>query len=308
MNVLFILLGKIFPLYLTIFVGFILTKYFKVKREQIAFLLIYILGPVVIFFAVLSIEINLQLVFLPMFIYIFGSLIAFYILYKYKNQWKDASVNTLAFTCGTGNSGYFGIPLAMILLEPSVANIFIFGTLASILYENSTGFFVTAKGSFTARQSIMKVIKLPVLYSFIAGIIFNILGFRTPEVIVPYFENFKWAYGLLGMMMLGMGMKGFNIHEDFDKKYIKIAYFYKFIFWPGVVLAIIFIDKNFINFLNEDIYKVLFLFSIIPLAGNTVTLAILLKAKPEKASFTVLLSTLISVIYIPVVLALYGGF
>ncbi|RXJ67903.1 transporter [Halarcobacter ebronensis] len=308
MNVLFILLGKIFPLYLTIFVGFILTRYFRVKREHIAFLLIYILGPVVIFFAVLSIEINLQLVFLPMFIYIFGSLIAFYILYKYKNQWKDASVNTLAFTCGTGNSGYFGIPLAMILLEPSVANIFIFGTLASILYENSTGFFVTAKGTFTARQSIMKVIKLPVLYSFIAGIIFNILGFKTPEVIIPYFENFKWAYGLLGMMMLGMGMKGFNIHEDFDKKYIKIAYFYKFIFWPGVVLAIIFIDKNFINFLNEDIYKVLFLFSIIPLAGNTVTLAILLKAKPEKASFTVLLSTLISVIYIPVVLALYGGF
>jgi len=74
------------------------------------------------------------------------------------------------------------------------------------------------------------------------------------------------------------------------------------------MLIIIFADKTFFNFLNEDIYKVLFLMSIVPLAGNTVTLAILLKAKPEKASFTVLLSTLISVIYIPVVLALYGGF
>ena len=52
----------------------------------------------------------------------------------------------------------------------------------------------------------------------------------------------------------------------------------------------------------------MFLFSIVPLAGNTVTLAVLLKAKPEKASFTVLLSTSVSVVYIPVVLALYGGF
>lgn len=308
MNIFFIILGKIAPLYANIAIGYILTKYFKVKREQIAFLLVYILGPIVIFFAVLSIEINVQLVFLPLFIFFFGSAIAFYILKKYKNQWKDASVNTLAFTCGTGNTGYFGIPLAMILLEPSAANIFIFGTLASLLYENTTGFYVTAKGSFTARQSIMKILKLPLLYAFIAGLLCNFLGFRTPEFVVPYFENFKWAYGILGMMMLGMGMKGFNINEDFDKKYIKISYFYKFIFWPAIVLAIIFVDKSFINFLNEQIYQVMFLFSIVPLAGNTVTLAVLLKAKPEKASFTVLLSTLFSVVYIPVVLALYGGF
>jgi len=308
MNIFFIILGKIAPLYLNIGIGYILAKYFRIKREQIAFLLVYILGPVVIFFAVLSIEINMQLVFLPLFIFIFGSVIAFYILKKYKNEWNDASVNTLAFTCGTGNTGYFGIPLAMILLEPSVANIFIFGTLASLLYENTTGFYVTAKGSFTARQSIIKVLKLPLLYAFIAGLSFNLVGFRTPEVIVPYFENLKWAYGILGMMMLGMGMKGFNLHEDFDKKYIRISYFFKFIFWPVVVLAIIFVDKTFINFLNEEIYKVMFLFSIVPLAGNTVTLAVLLKAKPEKASFTVLLSTIVSVIYIPVMLAIYGGF
>eukprot|EP01029_Cantina_marsupialis_P031578 TRINITY_DN91445_c1_g1_i3.p1 TRINITY_DN91445_c1_g1~~TRINITY_DN91445_c1_g1_i3.p1 ORF type:complete len:237 (-),score=20.61 TRINITY_DN91445_c1_g1_i3:25-735(-) len=232
----------------------------------------------------------MQLVFLPLFIYAFGSAIAFYILKRYKTQWNDASVNTLAFTCGTGNTGYFGIPLAMILLEPNAANIFIFATLASLLYENTTGFYVTAKGTFTARQSIMKIIKLPLLYAFIGGLVFNIVGFRTPEFIVPYFENFKWAYGLLGMMMLGMGMKGFNLNEDFDKKYIKISYFYKFIFWPAVVLGLIFLDKMLFNFLNEEIYRVMFLFSIVPLAGNTVTLAVLLKAKPEKASFTVLLS------------------
>ncbi len=308
MNLFFILLAKIIPLYLNIALGYIFTRYLKVKREYLAFLLVYILGPIVIFLATLSININFQLVFLPLFIFVFGSFIAFYILKKYQNTWNDASVNTLAFTCGTGNTGYFGIPLAMLLLEPQVANIFIFGTLASLLYENTTGFYVTAKGSFTARESILKVIKLPLLYAFILGLTFNFLGFNIPQVIVPYFENLKWAYGILGMMMLGMGLKGFNLKSDFDKKYIKIAYFYKFVFWPFVILCIIFVDKNFIGFLNEDIYKVLFLMSIVPLAGNTVTLAILLNATPQKASFTVLLSTLISVIYIPFVLYLYGGF
>lgn len=308
MNLFLILLGKISPLYLNIAIGYILTRYFKVKRDFIATLLIYILGPIVILFATLSIEINLQLVFLPLFVFFFGTSIAFYILRRYKNDWNDASINTLAFTCGTGNTGYFGIPLAMILLSPQSANIFIFATLASLLYENTTGFYVTAKGSFTARQSIMKVIKLPLLYAFIAGVSLNILGFRTPEFIIPYFEGFKWAYGILGMMMLGMGMKGFNLKADADIKYLKVAYFYKFIFWPATILFIIFVDKNFIGFLSQEIYKVLFLFSVVPLAGNTVTLAVLLKARPEKASFTVLLSTLISVIYIPIALIIYGGF
>lgn len=308
MSIFFTILAKVAPLYANIFIGYLLAKYLKVKREYVAFLLVYILGPFVVFFAVLSIEINVQLLFLPIFIFIFGSAIAFYILRKYKNEWSDASVNTLAFTCGTGNTGYFGIPLAMILLEPSAVNIFIFGTLASLLYENTTGFYVTAKGSFTARQSIMKVLKLPLLYAFIAGVSFNLVGFRTPDFVIPYFESLKWIFGILGMMMLGMGMKGFNLEQDFDKKYIKISYFFKFIFWPSIVLTIIFIDKSFIGFLNEEIYKVMFLFSIVPLAGNTVTLAVLLKANPEKASFTVLLSTLVSIVYIPVVLSFYGGF
>lgn len=308
MNLFFILLSKISPLYLNIIFGYILTKYLKVRRDYVAFILIYMLGPVVIFFATLSIEINLQLLFLPIFVFIFGSSIAFYILNKYKNEWKDASVNTLAFTCGTGNTGYFGIPLAMILLSAENANMFIFATLASLLYENTTGFYVTAKGSFTARQSIVKIIRLPLLYAFIAGLSLNALGVTIPSFVIPYFEVIKWIFGILGMMMLGMGMKGFNLEEDMDKKYIKIAYFFKFIFWPASILLIIFIDKSFLGLLNKDIYDVLFLFSIVPLAGNTITLAVLLNAKPQKASFTVLLSNLISIIYIPVMLLLYGGF
>ncbi|AXH08674.1 transporter [Malaciobacter halophilus] len=308
MNLFFILLGKIFPLYLNIFAGYILTKYLKVRRDIIAFLLVYILGPIVIFFATISIEINLQIVFLPIFVFLFGSVIAFYVLIRHSKHWNDASVNTLAFTCGTGNTGYFGIPLAMLLLDPLVANIFIFVTLSSLLYENTVGFYVTAKGSFTALQSIKKILRLPLVYAFILGITLNLNGVKTPEFIIPYFENLKWIYGILGMMMLGMGLKGFTLQDDFDKKYIKIAYFYKFIVWPATMLIVIFFDRTFFNFLDENIYKVLFLVSIVPLAGNTVTLAILLKAKPEKATFTVLLSTLISVVYIPLLLTLYGGF
>lgn len=308
MSIFFLLLLKIFPLYINIVLGYFSTKLLHVQRESIANILIYILGPIVVFSATLSVKIDLAIVFLPIFFYIFCSLIAFAALFVFKNTWNDPTSNILAFSAGTGNTGYFGIPLAIIFFPPYLADIYIFTVLASLLYESTTGFYVTAKGNFTVKESIKKMLKLPILYAFIFGIALNLLGIGIPDEVSSYTAQFKGAYGILGMMMLGMGLVGLKKGSDLDIKFISITFIFKFIFWPLAILGVIYLDKNFYMFLNEDLYKVMFLFAIVPLAGNTVTLAVLLNAKPEKASFTVLVSTIISVLYIPIVLALYGGF
>ncbi|MGA1931811.1 AEC family transporter [Arcobacter sp. YIC-464] len=308
MSLFFIILLKIFPLYINIVLGYLSTKFLDVKRESIANILIYILGPIVVFSATLSVKIDLSILFLPVFLYLFCSIIAFLSLFIWGKSWNDPTGNILAFSAGTGNTGYFGIPLAIIFFPPHLADIYIFTVLASLLYESTSGFYVTAKGNFTVKQSIQKMLRLPILYAFILGIICNLIGVQIPEAISAYTGQFKGAYGILGMMMLGMGLIGLQKGSDLDAKFISITFILKFIFWPLAMLAVIYIDKTYFMFLNEDLYKVLFLFSIVPLAGNTVTLAVLLNAKPQKASFTVILSTIVSILYIPIVLALYGGF
>jgi predicted permease len=310
MSLFFTLLLKIFPLYGNILFGFLSTKYLDVSRESIANLLIYILGPIVVFSATISVKIDPAVVFLPIFFYIFCSIIAFILLYLFGNSWDDPTGNILSFSGATGNTGYFGIPLAIIFFPPYLADIYIFTVLASLLFESTTGFYVTAKGNFSVKESIRKILKLPLIYAFIAGITLNILGFGIPEAIKDYTAQFKGAYGILGMMLIGMGLVGLRLKrdEDLDFKFLGILFFLKFIFWPLAILAVIYLDKTIFMFLNEDLYKVMFLFSIVPLAGNSVTLAVLLNAKPQKASFSVLLSTLVSIVYIPFVLVYYGGF
>jgi len=305
-----ILLFKILPLYINIILGYISTKFLNITREAIANLLIYILGPIVVFSATISVKIDLAILFLPIFFYIFCSILAFALFYFYKDIWRDATGNILAFSGGTGNTGYFGIPLAVLFFPPYLADIYIFTVLASLLYESTTGFYVTAKGNFSVKQSIQKILKLPLIYAFIAGIICNLLGIGIPQTISAYTAQFKGAYGILGMMLIGMGLVGLKLKKDsdLDFKFISILFILKFIFWPLSILGFIYIDKTFFMLLSEDLYRVMFLFSIVPLAGNTVTLAVLLNAKPQKASFVVLLSTIVSIIYIPIVLALYGGF
>jgi hypothetical protein len=310
MSLFFILLLKIFPLYINIILGYIATKYLHITREAIANLLIYIIGPIVVFSATISVKIDFAIIFLPIFLYVFCSLLAFLSLFLFKKSWNDPTGNILAFSTGTGNTGYFGIPLAIIFFPPYLADIYIFTVLASLLYESTTGFYVTAKGNFTVKQSLQKIMRLPLIYAFIIGVICNLLGVTIPEELMSYTAQFKGAYGILGMMLIGMGLIGLELKKgsDLDFKFISILFIVKFIFWPLAILAIIYLDKTIFMFLNHDLYKVMFLFSIVPLAGNTVTLAVLLNAKPEKASFTVLLSTIISVIYIPIVLMWYGGF
>ena len=304
----FILLMKIFPIYINIVLGYFSTKFLDVKRESVASILIYILGPIVVFSATLSVKINMSILFLPVFFYIFCSVLAFVSLYAFKKSWNDPTGNILAFSAGTGNTGYFGITLAIIFFPPYLADIYIFTVLASFLYESTTGFYVTAKGNFTVKESFNKMLKLPILYAFILGIALNLLGVGIPDVVSSYTAQFKGAYGILGMMMVGMGLMGLKKGSDLDIKFISITFILKFIFWPLAILGVIYVDREFFMFLNEELYKVMFLFAIVPLAGNTVTYAVLLNAKPEKASFTVLISTIVSIIYIPIVLALYGGF
>ncbi|MBU0924127.1 AEC family transporter [bacterium] len=309
MSLFFIILLKVLPIYINVILGFLSSKYLKVQRESVATLLIYILGPIVVFSATISVKIDFAVAILPIFLFIFGSILAFSSLAIFKNSWNDPSGNILAFSAGTGNTGYFGIPLAVIFFEPQLADIFIFTVLASLLYESTSGFYVTAKGNFTVKESLKKMSRLPILYAFILGLILNLAGFEIPDVISSYTSQFKGAYGILGMMMLGMGLMGLkNSEGNFDIKFMSITYILKFIFWPLAMLGFIYLDKTFLHFLNEDLYKVMFLFSIVPLAGNTVTLAVLLNAKPEKASLAVFLSTVISVITIPLYIYWYGGF
>ena len=305
MTIFLTLLGKILPLYFSILLGLFSTLFLSCDKNTIAKILLFILAPLIVFNATISVKLDASVLFLPLFFFLLSSTLAFILLFVFKRIYSDNTANLLAFSTSTGNTGNIGIPLAILFLEPHLVDVFIFTVLASILYQNSVGYYITAKGHFTAKESIKKVLKLPVLYAFILGIIFNISGFKIPDIFLNYADYLKGTYAILGMMLLGMGMEKMRSNDSFDLKFISYAIIIKFFLWPMIVLAFIFIDKNYIHFLNEGFYMIMFLFSIVPLAGNTVTVATILNVKPEKMSLAVFITTMISLLYIPFALYLY---
>lgn len=305
MTIFLTLLGKILPLYFSILLGLFSTLFLSCDKNTIAKILLFILAPLIVFNATISVKLDASVLFLPIFFFLLSSTLAFILLFVFKRIYSDNTANLLAFSTSTGNTGNIGIPLAILFLEPHLVDVFIFTVLASILYQNSVGYYITAKGHFTAKESIKKVLKLPVLYAFLLGIIFNISGFKIPDIFLNYADYLKGTYAILGMMLLGMGMEKMRSNDSFDLKFISYAIIIKFFLWPMIVLAFIFVDKNYIHFLNEGFYMIMFLFSIVPLAGNTVTVATILNVKPEKMSLAVFITTMISLLYIPFALYLY---
>jgi hypothetical protein len=300
------LLGKILPLYTNIVLGYLATRLLKVDRAGAAALLFYLMAPIVVFSATMGVHLDAAVALLPLFLFLFSSLMAVAALWLFKRLWPDATGNILAFTAGTGNTGYFGIALALIVFEPRVADIYIFTVLASFFYESTTGFYITAKGTFTARESLAKVLRLPVLYAFLLALILNLAGVRLPESLAEYLGQFRIAYSIIGIMLIGMGLVGFRQGRGVDRRFLALTLAIKHLLWPALIALIIWFDTRFFGLLHRDLYRVMFVFAIVPLAGNTVTLAVLLNARPEKAALAVLLSTLLSIITIPFMLAWYG--
>lgn len=298
MEIFFILLLKLLPLYFSIFLGFLANKVLKVDRESIANLLIYIIAPAVILYGVLKAEIQPSVLVLPVFFFVICSIIASVLFVMSRLLWKDSTRNIFAYMSASGNTGYFGLPVAIAIFDNGILSLMVFSILGFILFESTYGYYILARGNYTPKESFLKLLKLPALYAFVAGLVLNLSHFTLSETAVVFFEQFKGSYTLLGMMIIGMGLATVNV-KSFDLKFIGSSFAVKFLVWPLLMLGLVSVDRIFFQFFTEGIYKVMLLLSIVPLPANAVALGTQLKVHPEKAAAAVFLSTLFALVYIP---------
>lgn len=293
------LLTKLIPLYALILLGFIAGRFLGVAKGSVAALLIYIIAPVVVFNGVITTKIDFAMLFLPALFFLIASVLCLASYFLSSLILKTSERNILAFTAGAGNTGYFGLPMVMVLLGAAQFGIAVLLTLGIIVYENTLGFFITAKGQHSGRVAVMKLLCLPVIYAFFLGLIFNVYHIPIGMTVAGSINNFMGAYVVLGMMLIGLGLSGVT-RVSLDYVFTAWALVTKFVVWPLLMGIFIFIDWQFLQLYNPVIYKIAALMSVVPLAGNTVVFATQLNTHPEKAAVTVLASSLFALFFIPV--------
>lgn len=304
MPIAFNIIAKLVPLYLNILLGYIAGRRLEVKSDMIARLMFFIINPLVIFNGIATTTIDGNILTLPLLIFVVSCLISLIFYRLSRRVWQDPSKNLVAFSAGSGNTGYFGLSLALMVLSDQVEGIYIMAMLGVTLFENTLGYYLSAKGSHTSVECFKKLIKLPTTYAMILGLLVNAFTVDLPEVFYEFSSHIKGAYTVLGMMLIGLSMSSFS-RIKLDFKFIGLTFIAKFFVWPLFILTIVGLDAAYLNLYSSEIHQALIMLSIVPLAVNTIVIASLMQYQSDKAASAVVLSLLFALFYVPLMTSFF---
>lgn len=290
---------QILPLLGIVFLGFLGAKKLDISASILGKIILYIINPVVFFYGAYTVESEVSYILLPILYGILASIAGFVFLFLGRLFWNDTSLpHLLGYTAGASNVGFMGLPLVMIFLGEEFFALATMIVMGFSLYENSVGLFIVANGKRSATESISKVLQMPTLYAFIFGLLLNFGEIKLFEALLETTNQFKGAYTVIGMMIIGAGLSTISL-SSFSPKLLSLSLLSRLLFWPAITLSLVFLDLYFFNIYEPNIYIVSLFLSLMPLAGSTVAFASEFNLHPEKASIIVFISMVISIFTIP---------
>ncbi|RDB42568.1 AEC family transporter [Halomonas sp. DQ26W] len=291
------LMGPLWTLLAFVGLGWLAARHLAVDPRPIATLLIYLIAPLTFFRGLTFGGPTPGYLLLTLALFTLASLMAILVNQVGKRFFASQESALLAFSAGTGNTGYFGLPIAMILLPPEGVTLYLFCVLGVTLYEFTVGFYLSARGQFTVRQSLIKITRLPLIYAFLAALLVSGLGLVVPVAIMDGLAVFPATYTLLGMMIIGMTLSRVSVRE-FDTRFISACVAVRFGLWPLVALLAVLVLQSLMQ-LPIELAMALLLVGVVPMAANVVVVAMELGIRPEKGAIAVLLTTLAAPLLIP---------
>jgi len=305
MSVFILLLTQAIPLVLLIGLGFFAGRKFHLDTMTLANLAIYIVAPFVNFGAMAKLDFNASYLLLPVLIYIFCAALCFSGFALARLRLKESEASIIGMSAGSGNTGYFGVPLILALFGTDVLGIYLLMNLAVAVCEVTVGYYLGARNHSSVKESLAKVIRLPHLYAIAAGLAVNFSGLTLPDVFYTYWEKFVGAWIIIGMMIIGgtlARIEKFSINWPL----LGMLLAAKFIVWPLGAWGFILLDQSVLHLFEPKIHTMLMIMALVPLAGNIAAFAIKLDLKAGDAAIAILISTLIAIVYLPLVLMLTG--
>ncbi|WP_294610411.1 AEC family transporter [uncultured Gilliamella sp.] len=297
----------LFPIFCIFIVGFIAQKVLNFDVANLSKMSLYVLSPFLAFKTFYTHTLTTD--YLLYIFYIFGLCFALVIIVsiwsfimKYSSKERCAMILSSCFM----NNGNYGTPVLLIFFG-SVG--FDLGVIMMVLQQfvmSTVGIYYAAKGS--ARNDIVgqkdvikKVVRMPVAYGAFLGIIFQLCHIPLTKSIMTSIAMIGDASVVIIMIILGMQLAKIKIKQINYSK-VSFALLTRMVLSPIVALAMVSIMPI------EPIYKqILIVLAAMPTAANTTLMSVQFDTHPELVSSATFISTIISLITLPIVLWLVGA-
>lgn len=301
---LYILLNNIAPIFALVAVGYHIGKKFNLDIYTLSKINFYVFIPAVIFVKIYEADIDLDLIRAVVFTLgfaviqlILSSFIARMCKLDYSKG--NAFKNAVSFY----NTGNFGLPLITLIFSTTeYAEYAVTAQIMILVTQNlctfTLGFYNAAKMSMRFKEAMMTIFKLPVVYTIV-------IAFLARGIPYEIQDFFLWPavlyarHGMIPAALLSLGIQLSIVKIDFKDKDVYLASFMRLCIGPVLAYLLILILG-----VQGVLAQVMLISSAVPTAINTALIAVELNSQPEFATRVVVISTIFSVVTLPVVIFL----
>ena len=201
-----------------------------------------------------------------------------------------------------GNTIFLGFPLITALYGVEGLLYASMYQLVSTIIMWTAGVIILSHGNGTSwKKSLVKVLN-PNTIATIAGLVFFVLSVRLPEIILKPMTDLGSANTWLSMLYIGAMLAFSNVGEMLRKKSLYLISFNRLIFAPALLLSIFYLIATLTGFAPEKLVtSVLILEASMPCMATVVIMAKEFGSDDRLAVGNVFVSTIISILTLPLV-------
>lgn len=201
------------------------------------------------------------------------------------------------------NSGNYGAPVVLFALGAIGFDYAVIMMVFQTVLMNSFGIFFASIGGSekpSIHDSFQRVIRMPVLYAAIAGVVMQLLHVQISPSLMEGINLIADASIPTVMLVLGMQLAVIT-RKRVAYRYVTVTVITRMVVSPLLAAAVLFFMP-----VSDLLKAVLIIQSAMPGSANTTMFALQFGTESDLVSFTTLVTTLVSLVTIPAVLLLLG--
>ncbi|PGL71411.1 AEC family transporter [Bacillus sp. AFS055030] len=298
-----LLLEVMLPLFFYVLLGYFFNRFFKLNLRTLTTLLVYLFLPVAVFMKIYDSPLSGKVAGIVLF-YLVIQFVLMSIISTLICRWRGIEKSmqgNFTNSIALNNSGNLGLPVNALVFknDPFALSI---GVLI-VLFQNIMTFTVgvyNAEASVKMKEAIIKMLKLPIIYSVAIGFILQLSHVKLNHEVVTILNPITESFAPFALLTLGAQLA--ESGKEISWNNLAISNFLRLIGGPIIAFALI----KIFGF-EGVVAKALFIGSAFPSSRNSA----LLSFKGPYASFaaqTVITSTILSSLTLPIVIQLANTF
>jgi len=295
----FIIYNIALPIFLLIGLGFLFGRRFQADVRTMRQLLFYFISPTVFFGLIVDSQLKReQIVSIGSVVILQMLVLAVLAIAVFSLKPFSPHRMTMVFGAVFFNGANYGIPLTTLALGEQALDVITVGIMVNALTLITIGIPIMSASGYNLKEIFIGLAKVPMFYGLLAGLLVRVFGIEVPEPLMFVVTRLRGAFVPLALMTLGAQLALINPGKNLELA--GASSFIRLLISPVVMtlLALVF-------HLDAPTSAALVLLSSTPIAVNTFVLASEYDRSPELASQMIFVSTVFSLITVPVVLSFF---